>query len=87
MTILGLGQEDKSGKLTKTINVGDIIEPVGPDGSDTRFKVTDATGADLMAVEFASGDQGFVLDQQYTITSTRRIKQLQVKTMSMRRTR
>ena len=68
VTILGLGQEDKSGKLTKTINVGDIIELVGPDGSDTRFKVTDATGAlILMAVEFVSGDQGFVLDQQYTI--------------------
>ena len=68
VTILGLGQEDKSGKLTKTINVGDIIELVGLDGSDTRFKVTDATGAPiLMSVEFVSGDQGFVLDQQYTI--------------------
>ena len=68
VTILGLGQEDKSGQLTKTVNDGDIIELVGPDGSDTRFKVTDATGAPiLMAVEFVSGDQGFVLDQQYTV--------------------
>ena len=68
VTMLGIGQEDKSGQLTKTINVGDIIELVGPDGSDTRFKVTDATGAPvLMAVVFVSGDQGFVLDQQYTV--------------------
>ena len=68
VTILGLGQEDKSGKLTKTINVGDIIEIVGADGSDTRYKATDVTGAPIIVLaDFVSGEQTFVLEQQYTV--------------------
>lgn len=68
VTIVGLGAEDKSGVLTKTVNVGDIIEFVSPDGSDSRFRATDVTGYPIyMSVEFVSGDQNFVVDQQYTV--------------------
>ena len=66
--MLGLGEEDKSGRLTKTINVGDIIEVQAADGSDTRYKATDVTGAPaIVAVTFVSGEQTFATGQQYTV--------------------
>ena len=66
--LLGLGLEDKSGNLTKTINVGDIIEIDAAGGSDTRYRATDVTGAPLLiTVEFVSGEQTFAIDQQYTV--------------------
>ena len=68
VVMLGLGAEDKSGRLTKTINVGDIIEVQAADGSDTRYKATDVTGApEVVAVTFVSGEQTFVAGEQYTV--------------------
>ena len=66
--MLGIGSADKSGKLTKTINIGDIIEIQAADGSDTRYKATDVVGApEVVAVTFVSGEQTFVVGQQYTL--------------------
>ena len=66
VTQLSLGAEDKAGALTKTINDGDIIEINGI-GGDTRYKVEDATAAPLLViVEYISGNQGFVVDNDYT---------------------
>ena len=66
VTIIQLGAEDKAGALTKTIEDGDIIEINGI-GGDTRYKVTDSNSAPLaVAVEYISGNQGFVVDNDYT---------------------
>ena len=66
VTQLTLGDADKAGTLTKTINDGDIIEINGI-GGDTRYKVLDATAAPLLVlVEYISGNQGFVVDNDYT---------------------
>ena len=68
VTVVGLGSEDKNGILTKTVQVGDIIEYVSPSGADTRFKAVDVTGHPIyMAVEFVSGNQTFVENVQYTV--------------------
>ena len=68
VTILGLGADDKSGRPTKSIQQGDIIEIVGLDGSDTRYKVTDSAGAPTyILVNYIAGEQGFALDIQYTV--------------------
>ena len=68
VTVVGLGSEDKSGILTKTVQVGDIIEYVSPSGADTRFRAVDVTGYPIyMAVEFVSGGQTFVENVQYTV--------------------
>ena len=68
VVMMGLGLEDKSGKLTKTINVGDIVEIVGPSGADTRYTATNVDGAPtFILVDFVSGEQTFVLEQQYTV--------------------
>ena len=66
VTNLSLGAEDKAGALTKTINDGDIIEINGI-GGDTRYKVEDSSAAPLLVVvEYISGNQGFVVDNDYT---------------------
>ena len=68
VTVLGIGADDKSGRPTKSIQQGDIIEVVGPDGSDTRYKVTDPTAAPTyILVNYIAGEQGFALDVQYTV--------------------
>ena len=66
VTIIRLGAEDQAGALTKTIEDGDIIEINGI-GGETRYKVTDSSSAPLVvAVEYISGNQGFVVDNDYT---------------------
>ena len=65
---LQIALADNQENLTKSIQTGDIIEIIGPEGVDTRFKCTDNTNAPLLIpAEFVSGDQLFVTDQEYTI--------------------
>ena len=66
VTFLYIGMEDKAGAPTKTINLGDIIEIVGL-GGDSRYKVINADAAPgYTQVEYISGNQGFVPDNDYT---------------------